>query len=219
MTQLAPVRPPFVEFKRLAVHDPIRTAELGRRVTKDVNFAFIMQPGSRDQVERYADDWLKMIKDKVLNASADAYPEEWVSAFERKYEAWKAGHEAPLNGTSVKEWSYLSPAQCENFIGLRIVTIEDVAAMTEDAMMKVGMGARELREKAREWCQGQEVAKTVSKENEDLKNQLAALQAQVALMTAAKPVKEAIQEKAAELGLYDEKPEPKKRGRKPKVTE
>ena len=59
-------------------------------------------------------------------------------------------------GTSVKEWPVLSPAQAQNFIACHILTIEDVAAMTEEAMARVGMGSRELKEKAREWLSGRD---------------------------------------------------------------
>lgn len=199
--QIAQARPPFVEFKRIAVPDSVKTQELGRRVTKDVDFAYIMQPGSRDQVERKATDWLAMIKQKNLDASPDAYPEEWVRGFHEKYKAWLDGQEMPLDGTSVKEWALLSPAQAENFIALRILTIEDVAAMTEDALGRFGMGGRELREKAREWLTKQEVAGSLAIENQELKQQLADMSARLAQLETGQVVEKA------------------RRGRKPKVTE
>lgn len=199
--QIAQARPPFVEFKRIAVPDSVKTQELGRRVTKDVDFAYIMQPGSRDQVERKATDWLAMIKQKNLDASPDAYPDEWVRGFHEKYKAWLDGQEMPLDGTSVKEWALLSPAQAENFIALRILTIEDVAAMTEDALGRFGMGGRELREKAREWLTKQEVAGSLAIENQELKQQLADLSARLAQLETGQVVEKA------------------RRGRKPKVTE
>lgn len=192
---IAQVRPPYVEFKRVALPDPVKSQELGRRVTKDVDFAFIMQPGSKDQVERVAEEWLASIKQKAIDATADAYPDEWVKAFHDKYKAWKDGHDAPLNGTSVKEWAYLSPAQAENFISMGLLCIEDVAAMTEDAMNRFGMGARELREKAREWLQGQKSASSLADENKELRKQLADLTARLSELEAAAP----------------------KRGRKPKL--
>lgn len=189
--QIAQARPPFVEFKRLAIHDPVKTQELGRRVTKDVDFAFIMQPGSRDQVERVATDWLEMIKTKNLEASPDAYPDEWVRGFHEKYKAWSEGQEIPLDGTSVKEWPVLSPAQAENFIALRILTIEDVVAMSEDALGRYGMGGRELREKAREWLQGKDVTKNVMHENEELKKQLAEMSERLAQLESGQVVEKA----------------------------
>ena len=58
MVSITQARPPFVEFKQVAKHDPKRSEELGYRVTKNVDMAYIMQPGSRDQVEIEAKAWL-----------------------------------------------------------------------------------------------------------------------------------------------------------------
>jgi len=198
-------RPPFVEFKRVAVQDKKRTEELGRRVTKDVDYAFIMQPGSKDQVERVATDWLAMLKNKVINGSADAYPQEWVDGFHARYKAWQDGLDAPLNGTSVKEWPVLSPAQAENFISLHILTIEDVAAMTEQAMGAYGMGAREFKQKANDWIRNKDQS---SQENEILREQLAKLTERLAKL-----------ENVSELSDNGGEPLQAKRGRKPKQVE
>jgi len=199
-------RPPFVEFKRIAMHDKKRSEELGRRVTKDVDFAFVMQPGSKDQVERVATDWLAMLKLKVVNASADAYPQEWVDGFHAKYKAWQDGMDAPLNGTSVKEWPVLSPAQAENFISLHLVTIEDVAAMSEQAMNAYGMGGRELKQKAIDWVRGKD---STSQENEALKNQLAEMTERLSRLESSHQTP----------GANALEPVKAKRGRKPKVVE
>jgi len=198
--ELHQARPPFVEFKRIAVHDKLKSQELGRRVTKDVDYAFIMQPGSKDQVERVATDWLNMLKIKAVNGAADAYPQEWIDGFHNKFKAWKEGQDIPLDGTSVKEWPVLSPAQAENFISIRVLTIEDVAAMTEDAMRGYGMGGRELREKAREWLKGQS---SVNAENEALKRQIAELTERLSQLE--------------KIGDNTGEPLQVKRGRKPKT--
>jgi hypothetical protein len=200
--EIRTARPPFVEFKRIAVPDKKRTEELGRRVTKDVDYAFVMQPGSKDQVERVATDWLAMLKLKVINGAADAYPQEWVDSFHAKYKAFQDGQDAPLDGTSVKEWPVLSPAQAENFIAMRVLTIEDVAGMTEEAMRAYGMGGRELKQKAQEWVKGKDSA---SVENEMLKKQLAMLTERLS--------------KLEQLGDNEAEPLQVKRGRKPKVVE
>lgn len=199
--QLAQARPPFVEFKRIAIKDERASQEQGRHVTKDVDMAYIMQPGSRDQVERYAQDWLNMIRQNFVNGSANAYPLEWVDGFEKMYRAFKEGHELPLNGTSVKEWAYLSPAQAENFIAIRVLTIEDVAAMTEDAMRSFGIGARELRDKAREWLSGKDA---YSAENERLKAELEALKERLNSLESGEPKKRG--------------PKPKEHGREDAIT-
>jgi hypothetical protein len=183
--QIHEARPPFVEFKQIAKHDPKRSEELGYRVTKNVDMAFIMQPGSRDQVEIEAQAWLDSLKRKLLDAAPDAYPPQWVEGFQQKYNYWKQGQEAPVDGTSVREWPVLSPAEVENLIAVRVLTVEDVAAMTEEAMGRVGMGARNLREKAREWIKGKDIAGSALKENEELKQQIAAMQDQLNQLLAS----------------------------------
>jgi len=149
--QLHQARPPFVEFHQIAVEDRQATIESGRRTTRDVNMAFIMQPGGRDQVEKVAEDWLLQIKHKMLNGAPDAYPPEWVDGFHKKYEMWKQGIDAPIDGTSLRQVSFLSPSAVENYLAMRIVTVEDLANMDEVAMQNAGMGARVDRDKARAW--------------------------------------------------------------------
>lgn len=204
MVALAAIRPPFVEFKTIAKDDRIASEEKGFRVTRDVDFAFIMQAGSKDCVEKEAAAWLASIKQKLVSGSPDAYPQEWVDSFHKKYAAWKEGQDAPVNGTSVREWPLLSPAQAQNFIALGMPAIEDVAAMTEEAMQRFGMGARVLRDKAREWLQGKDVAAAVMEENNALKIQLAELADRLAKLEAA-PVAS---------GADEDKP---RRGRPPRV--
>jgi len=125
----------------------------------------------------------------MLDATPDAYPQEWVDGFRKKYEMWKEGNEAPLNGTSVKEWPALSPAQVQNFIALGLLTIEDVAAMTEEAMGRYGMGGREIREKAREWISRKELTANALKENEELKGLVAELKSRLESLEGDKPRK------------------------------
>jgi len=184
---IAQARPPFVEFKQIAIHDPKRSNELGYRVTRDVIRAYIMQPGSRDVFEIDAEAWLAQIRAKVLDDAHDAYPQEWVDQFFKKCELFKAGQEAPVNGTHVREWPHLSPAQVQNLVAARIITVEDVAALTEEALSRVGMGSRELREKAREWLEKRDLTKSALQENEALKSQLADLTARLAELEADKP--------------------------------
>lgn len=185
---------PFIEFYREAKMDTQASEALGRRVTKDVNMVRIIPRGGSLILEKTPEEWIQQLKNKSINQSHDAYPQDWINQIELGYEAWKKGFEAPLNGTSVKEWAYLSPAQAENFISLRILTVEDVAEMTEEAMGNVGMGARALRDKAREYLKGKEVSDEVARENQELKKQLDEMKAQIAeLMTAPKrgrPAKE-----------------------------
>lgn len=179
MIGIAQSRPPYVEFFIEAVHDPVRSVEAGYRVTKDREMVRIVQPGSKDDLLKPAAEWLKQIKDKSLSGAHDAMPDEWISGFHQKFSLWKQGQEAPVIGTSIKQWPMLSPAQVQNLLACHIQTVEDVAEMTENAMIQFGMGARELKEKAREWLKGKEIADTAIKENESLKSMIAELRAEL----------------------------------------
>jgi predicted nuclease with TOPRIM domain len=66
------------------------------------------------------------------------------------------------------------------------MTIEDVAAMTEDALRSYGIGGRELREKAREWLTGKDSA---TAENERLKAELEALKERLNALESGEPKK------------------------------
>ena len=183
MLNIAAARPPFVEYKQVAFPDTKRTLELGYRVTKDVDMAFVMHPGSRDVLEIKAQDWLLQLRNKMLTGAHDAYPQEWVDQLQKKYDLWKQGLEAPVNGTHVKEWAALSPAQVQNLVAMNVLTVEDVAAMTEEALGRM-MGSRLLRDQAREWLAKRDLAGNALKENDELKAQVAALTARIEAMEA-----------------------------------
>ena len=69
------------------------------------------------------------------------------------YARWKKGQEAPVDGNSIKNWNALSPAQCENLMGVGLRTIEDVAQAPDDSMRRYGIGIQELKNKAKAWLQ------------------------------------------------------------------
>lgn len=133
---------------------------------RDVDYVIVMQVGSKDTVEKDALDWLNDLDRLAQNGN---YPIEWAQHFRRQYESWKAGHEVPELGLSVRQWPSLSKAQAENLLAAGVRTVEDVATMNEQTMQRVGMGARELQRKARAYVDSRETNKAAE--------QIAALQA------------------------------------------
>lgn len=180
-------RPPYIEFYRDAVLDNAASEAAGRRITRDVNMVRIIPPGGKLIVEKRPEEWIAQLRRKLIERAHDAFPAEWIDNIQKAYDNWQQGLEAPLNGTSVREWPLLSPAQAQNFISARIMTIEDVAAMTEEAMAVIGMGARNLRDKAREWLQAKDLAGNALQENAELKARLAELEARLADVEGDKP--------------------------------
>ena len=71
----------------------------------------------------------------------------------------------------MRQWPSLSKAQAENLIAAGVRTVEDVAAMNEPTMQRVGMGARELKGKAKAYVESRDQNKAAE--------QITALQAQL----------------------------------------
>lgn len=146
--QILQDRPPTVEFKQIAIEDRDASIEAGRRVTRNVNMAFIRQKGGRDEAVKVAEEWIEQIKQQAYSGT---YPEEWAQHFQAKFTAWLAGQELPENGLPIREWPVLSPAEVENLISANVLTVEDLAGLNEEAIANIGMGTRLLRDKARAW--------------------------------------------------------------------
>lgn len=148
MAQLQPEgRPPYVVFKKGTVEDRAASIALGRYSTKSIDWAVIRQSGSKDSVEIEANDWLDRI------SKNPGFAREWVDGYRKSYELWKQGQEAPLMGTPIREWGVISHEQRDMLIQLTICTVEDLAAANESALARIGMGARELKQKAQAWLE------------------------------------------------------------------
>jgi hypothetical protein len=165
---LMPQRPPFVTFEQRAIEDRNATIKAGGLVMRDVDYVIVRQVGCKDTVEKEAEAWLADI-DKA--AMSNTYPGEWARHFREKYLAFKAGQAEPELGLSVRQWPSLSKAQAENCIAAGVRTVEDIAAMNEPTMQRVGMGARELKQKAKAYLESRDANKAAE--------QITALQAQL----------------------------------------
>jgi len=123
------------EFYLQPVLHGARSHAEGRQVFVDKTFIRIRVVGQRDVMERQADD-----NDRAR------FPAEWA--------AWENKQTAPRVGTPVTEWPALSPSQVRNLEALNIFTVEDMASTSDMALQKLGMGARELQEKAKRFLAG-----------------------------------------------------------------
>lgn len=165
---LMPQRPPFIVFEQRAIEDRNASIAAGGLVMRDVDYVIVRQVGCKDTVEKEAEGWLADIEKA---AAQGTYPGEWVRHFREKYQAFKAGQAEPELGLSVRQWPSLSKAQAENLVAAGVRTVEDVAVMNEPTMQRVGMGARELKGKAKAYVESRDQNKAAE--------QITALQAQL----------------------------------------
>lgn len=155
-------RPPFVNFEVRAEEDRTASIEQGHFVAVDVDYALITPAGSRDCVERKVSEWFTYLEEQV---KGNRFPSAWLDGFKHKYKHWKETQELPVEGTPIKTWNALSPAQCKMLLDLNIRTVEDLAAGNEELISRMGMGGRQLRERAVTWLS---TAKDVGRSSEQL---------------------------------------------------
>lgn len=181
-------RAPHVKFERRPVEDVAESKKQGRYIAKDIDFAIITSPYSKDNVIHKVNVWLENTKQQVSNGRT---PQAWLDHWKSLYEAWKNGQEVPLHGTPIRGWGLISPAQQENLIQMNVLTVEDLAATNEEGLRRLGMGALDLRNKARAWLKQltdngavvQEIA-GLKAENERLKLDNDALRIKVETLAA-----------------------------------
>ena len=224
-------RPAYVRFERRPMEDKAASIREGRYVAKDVDFALVTPPYSKDCVEYKVEQWLINMD---RNARDGRIPEKWADQWKASYNSWKNGQEMPLSGTPIKGWGVLSPAQQQTLIAMNCLTVEDLAGINDEGLRRIGMGAVELRDKAKNWLASMKDHGAVTvqlaameQENRNLATTVESLKAQVeALKNMIPRQPEMVQVgrepdiSAAE--LIEDEPvveEPKRRGRPPKVQE
>ena len=139
-------RPPHVIFERRAEEDRQASIEAGRYVSRDVDYAIVTPSGSKDRVERVVVDWFSMLAGEVR---AERWPQAWLDQLKSGYEAWTRGQTPPEHGTPLSTWPALSPAQVKNWAQIGLRTIEELAEANEEALTAYGMGARDMKSRAR----------------------------------------------------------------------
>jgi hypothetical protein len=141
-------RPAWVRFKRVAVEDKVESLKQGRYVGKDVDYALVTPPYSKDVIEMKVETWSTNLKADVTNGRI---PKDWADHYFAAYDSWKKGEELPPVGTPIRGWGIISPAQQEMLVRINIFTVEDLAAANDEGLRRIGMGARELQSKAITW--------------------------------------------------------------------
>lgn len=159
--EIKEARMPYVTFEVRAVEDREATERNGAYSTKDVEFVLVTPMGSKDRLEFLYSEW---IADMEREVNAKRLDPEWLQSYKRRYRAWKEGQEMPVEGTPLRNWPMISPAQLKNLQALHVVTLEQLASANEELIKRIGMGGRDLQIKAVEWIKGsQDIGKVVTR--------------------------------------------------------
>ena len=193
-------RPPYVMFEMRAIIDRQASEANGHATYKDTPFAMITPAGSKDCVEKVAEEWLDQIEQASYKG---AYPIDWVPRFKQAFEMWKKGEEVPPHGTPLKMWPQITPAELMMCKGANVLTVEDLAEANEQLLQRIGMIGRVLKNKAEAWLKASTGGK-VSEEIAALKEENRRLQEQ------NESLNEKMNRVLAQMG-----DEPKRRGRPP----
>lgn len=150
--------PPMIRFEAREVEDRTATIANGYYTPKLVDFVIVTPAGGRDEVERVATEWLEQcaiyVREKRMSP-------KWLDYFRHAYTEWKSGNEIPESGLPLKTWPHLSPQQRAAVLQARIRTVEELAQANEEALAKIGMGARGMKEKAQQFLASADRGKLV----------------------------------------------------------
>jgi len=146
-----------------------KSLEAGRPIFDDVPYVRIWIAGQKDEVHRPVTP-----QDKI------DYPREW-AAFEASKDQTAA------SGTPLGMLPGITASLCEEAAYFKVRTIEDLAGMPETNVGSLGMGWMQARQRARDYIEAAKGAAPIAQvraENEELRNQLEALQRTVKELAA-----------------------------------
>lgn len=168
--------PPHVQFEVRPVEDRSASVEAGRIVYKDIIFAVITPAGSKDRVERIAEEWLTHI---VEETRLGRFPSSWTDHYKRAFAAFKEGLDIPEQGSPLAMWPVITPGQLRMLQDIGIRTVEQLASSNEEAIRHMGMGGRQLRQRAIDYLAQSADPGKVSGELETLRRDNLELKAQL----------------------------------------
>jgi hypothetical protein len=129
------IRPRF--YKEATLNEA-RTKAEGRPIYDDVEYVEVNYPGDRLQrLVRLADD-------PISNGGpsyAKLYPDY--------YAAFKRGESRAVSGTPLEAWPILTTASVAELKASNILSVDELAEVSDGNIGKLGPGARDLREQAR----------------------------------------------------------------------
>lgn len=136
----------FPRFHLRAEQNNFKSEQEGRPIFDDIEFVEIISPGQS-----------KSIPIEIVNKE---HRERWPA----QYEAFKKGLDIALEGTPLEQWPILTPGLVQSFKALNIKTVEHLAGVDDGALQNLGLGAREFRNKARDFLENAKTGAPLERE-------------------------------------------------------
>lgn len=117
------------------VQNNFRSQAEGRPIFEDREYVQVIVPGdTKSEVNREVQD-----RDK------DRWPEQ--------YRRFKEDAEQATDGTPLEQWPAVSVSQVAELKAKKIRTVEQLASVSDSALQNLGLGARQLRDRAKAWLE------------------------------------------------------------------
>lgn len=143
----APLEKVFPRFFLDKMELPFKSAEAGHPVYADVEMVEVTTAGDTRST------WVGKVKDE--------HRQRWPQA----YQAFKQGLEPAVDGMPLEQWPPLTPGQVANLKAIKIFTVEQLAGISDGHLQNIGLGGRQLRDKAIAWLRQAEDGKEVERVN------------------------------------------------------
>lgn len=155
----------FVTIYTDAVELKLESEKAGRPIYTDIPFIRITIPGDTNNI----------IERKLTEQDKHKYPRAWAE--------YQRGETQGFTGTPLEQWPQITRAQVKESKYFECHTVEQLAGLTDSHCQKMGMGFRDLREKAKAYLGVAETtaaATAQALENERLRQEMAELRAMIA---------------------------------------
>lgn len=172
----------YGRFYRKWKRNNFKSIQEGREVGEYVDYILIISPGQiKSEVHR-----------QVVEADKTNFMTEW--------EAYTRGREQVSSGTPIELLPGLDQARADAFKVHYVMTIEQLAELSDLTAQKTGIGSLDLRDRARKYLASRGADKRALEDAQaqiiDLTAKLAAMQAQLsAVLTAQNSATEALKDK------------------------
>lgn len=146
----------YAKFITEPGEDKAASEKAGHAVYADIDYVTILPKGEGGNEVRYRVDRLKKGRPHIWELIQDGY------------EAYKEGHEDPVDGIPLRGWSGCTEAQRLNLANINVRSVEDLSKVGDDQCQKLP-GTHRLRETARNYLAQIKDGSVLVQENAALK--------------------------------------------------